>query len=546
MTKRKTSRAAPWSREKSSRRVLTRVESWADSYITTLVGACHPKQRAAAEDPALRVSLLCPGRAGKTTAAEVRLLTTMLRKPRARCLFIAVTKEQASDISWEKFKDIFDKLGVEATFHEARKTIRIVRNGSTLFLRGADDKKEIGKLRGIPFDGVVIDEAASHPAKLLDDLIDRVLAARMGERSGWIMMIGTPGHILAGPFYDATRPGGPTHRPYADRDLPKWKGVDREWSSHHWTLEYAAQFVPAAKRSWEAALALKKLKGWLDTNPVWMREFLGLWAADDTDMMFKYRPHDAEGAPLNQWVPDTVGPMKVAKLPADLGDDWLWVLIFDKGFTDNFAVNAFAFSPTDVRRRIFHVYGFEAPGMYVRRLACLLLGSREDDPELPRDADDPQGLIGALGWPAAAVGDVDQGFLDELRNVYGVAAAKADKNAASKATTIEEVNGDLAERRIFVLKDSELEQQLGTLQWVEDEFGAVKENKNQANHSADCLVYARRVISPLFEVGEAPPPPPPKKTAPGARPRGPAEPAPPPAEDWSDLLASSTYEDSPW
>lgn len=549
MTKRKAAPAAPWSRQKAGRQVLTRVASWADDYLDKLEAACHPKQLAAATDPHPMVAVLCPRGAGKTTSAEVRLLATMLRKKRARCVFVAVTKEHASSISWDKFKSIVAQLGVEATFAEVRRTITITKNGSTLQLAGADDHKEIDKLRGIPFDGAVIDEAASHSAKLLEKLIDRVLAPRMGERDGWIMMIGTPGHFLAGPFYDATRPGGPTHRPYAERELAKWTESPREWSSHHWDLEEAARYVPAAARLWSRAQQVKADKAWHDSNPVWMREYLGLWSADDSDMIYRYRPDDADGRPFNQWDPDRAGPLRLAKLPAEITDA-LSVITFDKGFTDNFAINVFSFSPTDTRRRIWHRYNFEAPGMFVRRFAVLLLGASDADPEVPREGDPPGGLIGALGgWPAAIVGDVDKGFLADLAG-YGVPAAQADKNMASKATTIEEVNGDFVEGRIMVLKGSELEAQLQALQWVPDEFGAVKENKNQANHSTDCLVYARRVISPMFESASSAP----KKAAPAtarmepprqaSRPsRSRFEPEEVRAPDWSELLASATYDD---
>lgn len=554
MTKKRAHPAQPWARAKAARSVLTRVDDWAEPHVGRLLKALHPAQRGAVEDPAIRVALLCPGRAGKSTAAEVRLQLTMLRKRRANCLFIAVTKEQAAEICWERFKEIFDNLGVEYSAVESKHTIRLVKNGSVLRLVGADDRKEIGKLRGTPRDAVVIDEAASHPAKLLDDLIERCVGPRMGERDGWIMMIGTPGHILAGPFYDATRPGGPTHRPFRERDQPQWAGVEREWSSHHWNLAEAAKYVEASRRSWAAALRLKELKGWLDTNPIWMREYLGLWAADDTDMIYKYRPHNADGTPRNQWDPARAGKMQLAVLPPEIAADALHLLIFDKGFTDAFAVNVYSLSPSDPRRRLWHRYGFETPGMFVRKFAVLVLGAREDDPELPRDASEAGGLIGELGdWPAAIEGDVDGAFVADLAG-YGVPAARADKKADNKATTIEEVNGDFAEERIYVLKDSALEQQLQTCQWVPDEFGAVKENKNQANHSTDTLVYAKRRASKLFDAA-APPPAPDadgdrparaKRSRPHHPQRASAPAAPVRSEEWSDLLAPATYEGPAW
>jgi len=528
VTKRRAQPVAPWTDAKAARRVLTRDDGWADPYIAKLRAACHPKQLAAADDPALQVTALCARGAGKTTAAMVRLLTTMMRRRRARTVFIAVTKEHAADIIWEKIKGTVEKAGIDAVFSETKKVVTLTKNGSTLKLAGADDRKEIGKLRGIPFDGVVIDEAASHPPKLLEDLVDRVIGPRLGERDGWIMMIGTPGHILQGYFYDATRPGGPMHRPHIERERREWSGW-LGWSSHHWNLKDGAPYVPAIAKLWEAALRKKEEKGWSDTHPVWMREYLGLWAADDTDSIFKYRPHLDDGAEWNIWDPERIGPLRVAKLPADR-DDWMWALAFDKGFHDQFAVNGFAFSPSDKGKRIFHVFCFEQTSFYARLLAGLLLGE-----ELSTDK--PSGLFGQLGWPVGIVGDADEPFLAELANVYGIRGVAAKRDRNYKFGAIELVNGDLVDGRIRVLKGSKLEEQITQLQWITNEFGELKENKAQANHSTDCLVYGRRLIAHLFETGQVD-----EQREQSRRPkRQEAETDERPDDDWSGLLASGTY-----
>ena len=52
--------------------------------------------------------------------------------------------------------------------------------------------------------------------------------------------------------------------------------------------------------------------------------------------------------------------------------------------------------------------------------------------------------------------------------------------------------------KILVLKGSALEQQLSDLQWKPDDDGILKEDPGQANHSADCLVYARRAVAHML------------------------------------------------
>jgi hypothetical protein len=520
MTRKKASPARPWERAKVARRVLTRDPEWAATAITALVESCHAKQADAVEDPGRFISLLCPRGTGKTTAAQAKLLRRMMRKKRARCLFIALTKESAARIVWdgpEGIKSTLENLGVEFTVSETKKTLRLTKNGSTLELGGVDDLHEIEKYRGVTFHAVVIDEGASHNPKLLDKLIDEILAPRL---DGWLMLIGTAGHILSGPFYHATRPSSPLHRPYAERDDAKWRDVPRKWSSHYWTLEDGAAEVEEIARAWAEAQRTKVTEGWPDNHPKWKREYLAIWAADDTDMVYTYRVVVDEqmakerglklGEPWNQWEPKTAGPMQLAVLPADVGD-WHYVVAFDKGLAGAFAVDAFAFSAKDPRRQMRHVYGFESPVvMTCRALACQLLGTKDGSAIEPRTADRPAGLFGAIGgWPSGVVGDADEVFLKELADVYGVAARKADRREDQKVTGIAEVNGDLFDGRILVLKGSKLDEQLTNLQWKRDENGAVREDKGQPNHSADNLVNARKVMVRLFETGavEAPPAP---------------------------------------
>jgi hypothetical protein len=576
VTKRVASPARPHEHKKRQERVLTRDPTWARDAIRTLRKQCHPKQLDTADDPSRFVAVLVARGGGKTVGSEVRLVETMCRK-KAKCLFVTDTREHAADICWEPLKALFTNLGIEIKHSEVKKTITLVKNGSTLRLGGADDRREVNKYRGVPYDGVVVDEAAFWDPEILEWFIDRGVGPRQGEVDGWIMMTSSPGHNLAGPFYEATRPGGTEHRPYTERNDPQYAGWDL-WSSHTWTLEYGARFVEKIAKNWEAALRKKKAKGWLDTNPVWMREHLGLWAADHRTMVFAFQPHDEHGKPKNEWDPKRVGPLQVAALPTTLDGapvaaaDWHHVFIFDKGAGrrdldednqprrkagtaekgdaekadegkgDPFAVNVFAFTPRDPQRRIWHRYSFEAvKGMTARALACLLFGARDDDPLMPYDFTKGRGLMGATGgWPDAIVGDCDQGFLDELA-LYGGAAVKADKSTSTKAFAIEEVNGDFDENRIFILKDSPLDKQLRGLQWKTDIHGILRENKAQANHSTDCLVYGRQAISRLFETGAVIPDAPGKKVRTVKPARPPPAAAPSADEDEDEDTPASAF-----
>lgn len=474
----------------------TATDEW-DQKCELVTAECHPKQRAFVLDPHRRITGLCGRGGGKTTGGRARLVRRMLKTPKAKCLYIATTRDQAERLMWAPLKDLFEKLGfrpgIDIVYNETKLRVTLKRNGATLWLFGADDKREIDKLRGQPFHEVGIDEAASYPVELLRQLITRIIGPRLGDYGGCIWLIGTPGHALQGLFYDATRPGSEWHRPYALRDTEEfadWKG----WSSHSWTLRDGAETIAAMERLWTEALVEKQAQQWSDDNPVWLREYLGQWAADDTENVFKYRPHDGEGLPFNQWDPERLGPYKIAKLP-DTFSDWSYVIAMDLGHSDPFALNVFAFSPSDASRTVLHVYGFEKTKMYAQPIAQLLLG-----PEL--DHVKPDGLLGEIGWPDGMVADLaglGEAIIDELSNVYGIRVNAAEKK--SKFSAIEVVNGDLVDGRLKILKGSNLEAQLMSLQWKADDFGQLKENKAQANHSTDCLIYARRLIGSLISAG---------------------------------------------
>ena len=471
--------------------------AWVDAKCHAVLSNCHPKQRAFVEDPHRRVSAMVGRRGGKTTGQRARFLLKMLRIPNAKCIYIALTRQSAEELMWNPILDLLARLGIDCTPNITKLKVTLNRNGSTLMLVGADDKKQVEKLRGQKYHEVAIDEAASFAGSLLDNLISRIIGPALGDYRGVLTMFGTPGHQLLGPFYEATRDGSARHRRYGDRDLPEYADWTA-WSSHRWTLLDGAATVPAMANAWDEALQEKKDQGWSDDHPIWSREWLGRWSADDTENVYKYRPHREDGTPWMQWDPPRVGPLQFAELPKTFMD-WEYGYGMDFGYSDAFALTVFAFSPSDPSRTLWQVYEFNRPKMYSRLIAELLLG-----PEL--DHNKPGGVIGRTGWPAAMVADkagYGDAQISELREVYGIAMIGAEKGHNYKLPAIELFNGDLLDGRIRVLKGSVLETQLMTLQWIKDQFDVVTENKGQTNDQADSALYCRIAIASMFSAAGA-------------------------------------------
>lgn len=472
---------------RESRYDLSKVgESDRERRLKQLRGDLHPKQVQLFDDPHRRIAVLSARGSGKTTTLKARYFRRMDWTPKARCLYIATTRDQAIDLMWNPIKDLCERLSMPAKFHETALRCTFLENDSQLKLVGADDKRQIEKYRGIPFHEVWIDESASFDHKLLEHLIERVIGPRLGDFGGMLGMIGTPGHILKGPFYEATFNGSPDHFRYEDRET----STSGYWSFHSWTAEDGAPHVATIAKIWEEALTEKREKQWSDQHPVWLREYRATWAADDTDSVFKYRPHNEEGAEWNQWDPER-DARGIAKLPDGIGE-WSYSLGLDYGSRDPTAIGVYAYSANDPQRRLFHVYEFEKRGMYLRTIAELLIGE-----EL--DAANPRGLIGAIGgWPDSMVADADQGFIDELSAVYGISFKKADRKQETRFSAIELANGDLIDGRVKILKGSRLEEQLVSLQWARDEFGIKKKDKSKRDDQADQFIYARMAANHLI------------------------------------------------
>lgn len=467
-----------------------------------LVEMCHSRQRDFVLDPGRRIVGLIGRGGGKSTAGLVRLVRRLFTTPGARCVFIATTRQHAEELIWERLKDICQKCGVIGRFQETKLKLTLPKNNAQLRLVGCDDKKEIGKLRGLAFHEVGIDEGSVHKPQLLDHLIYRIIGPRLGDYDGCLWVIGTPEH-MKGPFYDATRNGSEISRPYKDRDRPEYEGWSK-WSLHKWSLAEAAEEVPVIARLWAEAQVEKEANGWSDDHPVWRREYLGEWAADDTERVYRYRPHDEDGAPLNQWTPPLrPGWTEPGHMLADVrGDEWSYVYGMDFGWADAFAIGVYAFKGTE--KRLYHMGEVIAKEMHPRKVAELLLGEG-------LDADNPGGLIGRTGWPVAMVADKSAGgaaIMKELQAVYGLVIDSAEKK--DKHDVIELTNGDFIDGRIVILKDSITEEQLLSNEWDVDDYGKLRERRDQPNDATDALIYARRRAMHLLADDRPPQAPPPR------------------------------------
>lgn len=131
-------------------------------------------------------ALVCHRRAGKTVACVADLVDAALRcdKPNGRFGYLAPFYTQAKDVAWTYLKGFASKVpGAEINESELR--VDFPHNGARVRLYGADNAD---RMRGLYFDGVVLDE----PADMRPSVWGEVVRPTLSDRRGWACFIGTP------------------------------------------------------------------------------------------------------------------------------------------------------------------------------------------------------------------------------------------------------------------------------------------------------------------------------------------------------------------
>ena len=124
-------------------------------------------------------------RGGKTVLAVNTLIDAALRctKNQGRFGYIAPFQRQARQIAWDYFRVYTEKIP-GMVYRELTMQVEFP-NGTRIQLYGADNPDA---LRGLYFDGVVMDEVADMRPSVWGEVVRPALA----DRKGWALFIGTP------------------------------------------------------------------------------------------------------------------------------------------------------------------------------------------------------------------------------------------------------------------------------------------------------------------------------------------------------------------
>lgn len=441
----------------------------------TLLATCFKEQLEFIHDPSRRKANKAGRRSGKTYAVVIYLIYTALTKPGSNSVYICLNFNQARRAVWYSTRtgivglDARYGLGLKfnATYLEAT-----APNGSRISFLGGENAQLIEKFRGDAYDLVVVDECKSFRPKVFDELIRDILIPATMDTRGTVAMVGNPGYLPLGTYYEVTRPDSERSLPYARRkNASRDELAQRPWSVHHWTA--AANNVVKDRWGvpvdvWAECLAEKAANGWSDDNPGWRTEYLGEWVIDGTGRVYAFS--DVEGH--NTYKPRQEEPPagSNALCGLDPAHEWRYLLGVDLGSNDATAFVVAAYSPTC--DTLYYVYDYTDTGMTMAQVAAKVL-----------ELEDQFGFEAMV----ADTGGLGKTIVESLNDTYELYLEPASKG--DKMANIALMNSDFHEGRIKAHPDLRLTHEWSTL--VLDSQGE-KVARHQEDHCADAALYIYR------------------------------------------------------
>lgn len=234
--------------------------------VFSIEGYCFPEQVTFIRDTAKFKTAVCSRRAGKTVACAADLVDTALNLP-GDVAYITLNRRTAKRIIWKELLKINREYKLGATIDKTELTLTLP-NGNTIYVSGAKDSEEIEKFRGVALRKIYIDECQSFRA-YIQELVEDVLENCLTDYDGSLILIGTPGPVPAGYFFNACHSDG--------------------WAHHHWTMHNNPWIkVKSGKDAQTIIEERAKRRGVALNDPSILREYYGQWIKDYNSLVYKF------------------------------------------------------------------------------------------------------------------------------------------------------------------------------------------------------------------------------------------------------------------
>lgn len=380
------------------------------------------------------VTAVCTRRAGKTTAVAAKLLDVARKKAGCVALYIARSRVNAKRIFWAILKGMNEAYSLGGVISEGDLCINL-SNGSRIYLSGCVHEAEVDNFIGLPIAIVVLDEAQVFPA-FIQRLVDSALVPALQDFQGQLMLVGTPGAVPVGYFYDCCQ--------------------SDEWAHHEWSAFDNPHILRKSGKTSEQMLAEEiKRRGVTLDDPTIQREWFGKWAVDLNALVFRY---DA------------------AKNHIDLeklGRCQHHVICVDVGFDDSDAIGVLGWNDNSP-----NLYLVEEKVMAKQTITPLMA-----QVQALYDKYDPEGVVcdyGGLGKKIAL----------EIQDRTGIPVEAAEKS--EKLAHIEQLNDSLRTFVFYAPRDSRFAQDCMKVEW--DRSNPEKPKISERFHSdiCDAVLYGWR------------------------------------------------------
>ena len=274
-------------------------------YTFKLEDYLFDKQLAFVLDPAPFKMAVTTRRAGKSTSCVTDLTHTAINSPGSTCLYITLSRKNAKRLVWPEFKKLNHKFTLGIEFNESDLSATFP-NGSIVYLLGAADRNSIEDFRGLAIKKVYLDESQSFPS-YIEQLIDDVLGPALMDHDGQLILIGTPGPVPAGYFYDLTK--------------------NDSWAHHSWSFFDNPKLAFLAKGLTHQDMLSRELtrRGVGMKDPSIQREWFGKWVVDENSLVYHYNKQRND----------------YGTLPSG---EWIYILGVDLGYEDSDAIAVIAYS----------------------------------------------------------------------------------------------------------------------------------------------------------------------------------------------------------
>lgn len=403
----------------------------------TIEELCFDKQQEFILDESKFKTAVCSRRAGKTVSCAVDLLHTAKSKPGAVCLYITLSRASAKKIIWRELTTLNNRYQLGGKVNNVELSITFEHpnhNESIIYLTGAKDESEIEKFRGLGLYKVYIDEAQSFRS-YLSELIDDVLVPALYDHDGSLILIGTPGPVKAGIFYEASH--------------------SKAWSHHYWNIMDNPYIkIKSGKEPEEILANERKRRGINEDDPTYQRESLGRWVEDHDSLVFRYKESK------NHYIALPQGKLH-------------YVLGVDIGWEDSDAIAVLGWHPEEDK-----VYLVEEYIENKLTITDLVMKIKE-----LQDRYEPVRMV----MDAGALGKKIQEEIKQRHSVHMEAAEKHRKNEF-----IELMNDDLRTGKLKIRSDSRWAEDSMLVQWDKSQPGRLKISDVFHSDITDAVLYAWR------------------------------------------------------